>query len=310
MFGFSSRGCAVINSHTFTICGSRKVERVKLLFDLLLPNSEGRLQQGRCVPDRVNWSLLQFGLARGDIYFLQVREITLSTLILHQIYVLFVSEVVDTVLRCLARITCMLIEKELSTGRKLHILKAAFICSTAVWHRTALWGWILLCSAAFCPWLCRREPSQCWWVWVDGEWQAVTLPVNQQGCLDPLLHSPGDKICVIFPWGISLWRCLYPPSTLCQVLPTPLCFSLLVHLHCSFLPFYLYGSPLFSPVHWFSQLSSSTAAAYLHLLLFPVDFLLCGFHPLAFKQFLHPVTCSLSLKQTEIMNQKGSMLFI
>lgn len=79
---------------------------------------------------------------------------------------------------------------------------------------------------AFCPWLHCREPSQCWWIWEDGERQAETLPVNQQGCLAPLLHSLGDKICVILPWGISPRRCLHPPFTV----PSPLHLTLFLHV--------------------------------------------------------------------------------
>lgn len=79
---------------------------------------------------------------------------------------------------------------------------------------------------AFCPWLHCREPSQCWWIWEDGERQAETLPVNQQGCLAPLLHSLGDKICIILPWGISPQRCLHPPFTV----PSPLHLTLFLHV--------------------------------------------------------------------------------
>lgn len=79
---------------------------------------------------------------------------------------------------------------------------------------------------AFCPWLHCRETSQCWWIWEDGERQAETLPVNQQGCLAPLLHSLGDKICVILPWGISPRRCLHPPFTV----PSPLQLTLFLHV--------------------------------------------------------------------------------
>lgn len=119
----------------------------------------------------------------------------------------------DTTLRCLARITWMFIEKEPRT-EGIAYFKSSFYAAQSFGNRTALCGWILLCSGAFCPWLLHREPSQCWWVWVDGEWQAETLPVNQQSCLAPLLHSLGDKICVILPWGITPRCCLHPLFTL------------------------------------------------------------------------------------------------
>lgn len=186
----------------------------------------------------------------------------------------------DTALRCLARITWMLIEKR-AEDRGIAYFKSSFYAARLFGIEQLYVGESYCAVLLFCPWLRRREPSQCWWVWVYGEWQAKTLPVNQRGCLAVLLHSLGDEICVILPWGISPRRCLHPPSTVPSPPRPPL--LLRASLSTLFIPSglslwkcllfssFLYSSSsshLYSPVCLSAQLSSSAPAAPFCLLLF------------------------------------------
>lgn len=184
-------------------------------------------------------------------------------------------------------------EKKRAEDRDSRFLKAPFMQRRLLAQSGFMWV-SLIVRGCFLPLgFHHMEPSQCWWVWVDGEWQAKTLPVNQQGCLALLLRSLGDTICVILPGGISPPRCLHPPSAVPRSPCPPLLLPTSSSTVCATPLAYFCGN--LSSSTSFASLSTCSLISLTHISScfsspFPVDLLLCS------TLQLHPPTSrSLSL---------------
>lgn len=102
--------------------------------------------------------------------------------------------------------------------------------------------WFLLCRAAFCPWLRRREHSHRWWGWEDAEWPCQSIS------------------SVVWPLSFILWGIRYvssSPEDTHHRSFVYLTLLFLVCLHC-LCPFFLI---LHSLVSLLSSVSYSTAPA-------------------------------------------------